>query len=128
MADHIIMNEHLTKAGFDGAVSKTYLGQAHFAGTGPTGKTCRECIFWHQWKWKKPANGKYERVSCSPDRYGKAHRIHAGEPKKARCNRPIANKANRLIPHFAEACRLFEPGNNIMPLHQYSGVSNDYSA
>jgi len=28
----------------------THKGMAHFAGTGPRGLTCRECIFWDYWK------------------------------------------------------------------------------
>ena len=75
---------------------QTFEGQAHFAGTGPAGHTCRECRFW-------------------------AHRIRArrsglttaGEPKPASCLKAQqlshSRKRTPVVPHFAVACRHFEP-------------------
>lgn len=71
------------------AAAHTHVGQAHFAASGPIGKTCRECARWRfvkQWK----ANG--------------------GPPKPSPCA-----KYNELmrgwgcsVPHDAWACRHFE--------------------
>ncbi|WP_246591060.1 hypothetical protein [Aminobacter anthyllidis] len=44
----------------------------------------------------------------APAYFGKRHKDAPGELKKQRCTRPILNKANRLIPHHAKSCRLFE--------------------
>ncbi|OCP36752.1 hypothetical protein [Ensifer sp. LC163] len=108
MAEHLLFSEHLTAKEVHRPIAETYLGQAHIAGTGPEGKTCRECIFWHIWKSRKVAGGSIEKVPADPGYYGKRHKKAPCELKKAFCNRPILNKANRLIPHSAKACRLFE--------------------
>lgn len=112
MAQHLLFGEHLTPAPYDGAIRDTYLGQAHIAGTGPEGKTCRECKFWHQWKYSKEHK---DRVPCTPGFFGKKHAKTPLEPKMAYCNRPILNKAKRLIPHSARACRLFEAAELPVP-------------
>lgn len=111
MAAHIKMNEHLTKAPHDAALLKTYIGQAHIAGTGPEGKTCRECVFWHKWETVKIGGDTIERA-CAPGYYSDKYSTDPGALKKARCNRPILNEAKRLIPHHASACRLFEQSDN----------------
>ena len=110
--EHLLFSEHLTGAPFDGPIKETFLGQAHIAGTGPDGRTCRECAFWHKWKYIK-ATDSY--APCSPGYFGKKHKSSPLEPKKAYCTRPILNRAKRLIPHHAKACRLFEPAENPMP-------------
>lgn len=61
MAEHLLFSEHLTAKEVHRPIAETYLGQAHIAGTGPEGKTCRECIFWHVWKSKKLAGGGYRK-------------------------------------------------------------------
>lgn len=106
--EHLMFSDHLTEAKFDTPIRETFLGQAHIAGTGPEGKTCRECEHWHQWKFKKLGAGLGgDWRPTSPGYNGKRHKTAPLEPKKAYCNRPILNKAKRLIPHFAKACRLF---------------------
>lgn len=108
MGEHLLFSEHLTAAKPDAAIRETFLGQAHIAGTGPEGKTCRECAHWHAWKnARNSPYGDNPPTPCAPGYYNKKHKTRAGEIKKARCNRPILNKANRLIPHFAKSCRLF---------------------
>lgn len=44
----LLVNEHLTvvDAEFERRRSQTFPGMAHFANTGPSGKTCRECQHW----------------------------------------------------------------------------------
>lgn len=111
MATHIEINEHLTKAPHDEALLKTFLGQAHIAGTGPDGKTCRECVFFHKWQ-KEKIGGQIVDRAVPPGYYSIKYKQDPLGLKKARCNRPILNKANRLIPHSAGACRLFEQSEN----------------
>lgn len=112
MGTHLLFSEHLTPAPYDGPIRETFLGQAHIAGTGPESRTCRECVFWHQWKFCK---SKDDYVPCDPGFNGKRHATAPLEPKKAYCNRPILNKAKRLIPHTARACRLFEEAEKPVP-------------
>lgn len=114
MAEHLLFSEHLTAKDVHRPIAETYLGQAHIAGTGPEGKTCRECIFWHVWKSRKVSGGT-EKIPADPGYFGKRHAKTPSELKKARCNRPILNKANRLIPHTAKACRLFEAAEHVLP-------------
>lgn len=45
MPDHLEFGRFLTTSETDHAIRRTFLGQAHIAGTGPAGKTCRECAF-----------------------------------------------------------------------------------
>lgn len=99
MADHIHPTPHLTVGAFDSRIAGTYLGQAHIAGTGPEGTTCRMCVHWHAWRWKGRGD-KAVRVAVSPG-YSK------GELAKASCNKPIMNKARRRVPHFAPSCSFF---------------------
>lgn len=108
MAQHLLFSEHLTAKEVHRPIAETYLGQAHIAGTGPEGKTCRECKFWCLKKFRKTPFGNYEEHFVYPGYFGKKHKSQAGEIKKAKCTRPIMNKANRLIPHDAKSCRLFE--------------------
>lgn len=115
MSLHLEFGKGLTGNEAHSAVAKTYLGQAHIAGTGPEGKTFRECVFWHIKKYRKISDGEYESYAVHPGYFGKSHKTTPCEVKKARCNRPIANKANRLIPHNAGACRLFEQEEHPLP-------------
>lgn len=115
--EHLKFSEHLTAADCDQAIRETYIGQAHIAGTGPAGTTCRECRFWHKWEYVGVKDGVYvnDYVPCPPGFYSKRHSEHPNEVKKAYCNRPILNKAWRLIPHTAKSCRLFEPAADPVP-------------
>ncbi|MGE8110421.1 hypothetical protein [Erwinia amylovora] len=104
------IRDHMTSFPFDTLIKETHLGQAHLAGTGPKGTTCRECVFWHKWERRKASV-----VPCAPGYFGKKHKTHPGELKTAYCNRPILNKATRLIPHHAKSCRLFEQSDTALP-------------
>lgn len=85
-------------------IRATYLGQAHIAGTGPEGKTCRECAFWGVCK---------SSTIVSPGHYAKSNKKMAGQLKKGGCHRMVHRKVNRKYPHTASACRLFEPADNV---------------
>lgn len=110
--EHLMFGDHMTGAIFDEPIRETFLGQAHIAGTGPEGKTCRECIYWRKMGWKKAPDGGYEQYVKAPAYFGAKHSKTPNELKKQHCTKPILNKAKRLIPHFAKACRLFEPSDN----------------
>lgn len=116
MPDHLIFSRNMKGAEFDDKIRQTYLGQAHIAGTGPEGKTCRECAYWYAMKRSDPDARPYSPMVPSHPGYN-SHR-HATAPleaKKAKCNRPIANKPSKPIPHHALACRLFVQEENVMP-------------
>ena len=112
MPDHIQMNVHLTARDVHRPITDTFLGQAHIAGTGPEGTTCRQCIFWHNWKFD-PVKG--ENVPCKAGYFSSKHKKNPSGLKRARCNKPILNKANRPIPHDAMSCRMFEPLKRALP-------------
>lgn len=61
MAAHLSITPHLTAADFDCPISNTFLGQAHIAGTGPQGTTCRECKLWGKKKTPQRRRWKYRR-------------------------------------------------------------------
>ena len=109
MTEHLLLTPHLTPGPADELVTKTYLGQAHFAGTGPEGATCRQCIWWKLLRMKKAKKG---REDAPPEFYEPGHHKKDGELRRKKCTRPIHGKAKRLVPHHAEACRLFEPNPN----------------
>lgn len=102
MADHIEVNRHLKHLPEHDAQIATFLGQAHIAGTGPDGMTCRECVFWgiqrhNDGEWKIE----------SPGHYAAGNKTHAGLLKKGRCNYEIRGKAARRFPGGAKSCRFF---------------------
>lgn len=111
MPEHLLFSEHMTPHPCDGPIKETFLGQAHIAGTGPEGTTCRECVFWHKHKHTKDGP-----APCGPGWQGKRHTTRPLELKKAWCNRPIINKAERLIPHSAKSYRLFIAAEHPLPI------------
>lgn len=85
----------LHRCEFDAKIERTHLGQAHLAGTGPKGTTCRECAFF-----------------ASDGHYAKSDKKRAGVLKDGRCLAPQPGKAKRRFPHTAESCLLFEANPN----------------
>lgn len=71
----------------------TNSGQAFWATTGPDGKTCRECVFFGQFK-----KTKYKQNVLTPSRCQKYTRI--------------AGKQGDAIPHDSRACKYFEQHPN----------------
>lgn len=108
MPDHIHITKHLHSAGFEEALGSTFLGQAHIAGTGPEGKTCRECKLW--FIMARPDKDSPLRPSA-PGYFGKSGKT-PHELKRGKCNQPIPHKANRRVPHHAKACRFFDQSEN----------------
>lgn len=90
---------HLTviDPAFETKRNRTYPGMAHFAESGPTGKTCRECQAW---------------TGCGGDRgyYAKKGR-HGGALKPRACARyreMMMGNTGPGVPHDARACKYFE--------------------
>ena len=84
-------------------VNSSYDGMAHFAGTGPAGRTCRECVFW----------ARQGGVKTSFARLG-------GELLPRRCRKfrklTMGRVVNTGVPHQAEACRHFEANQCAPPV------------
>ncbi len=87
----------------EAAIRNTFLGQAHIAGTGPDGKTCRECAFWGIEKVKDGIA-----TITPPGHYAASNKAAAGQLKKGGCHKLKHRKANRRFTCNALACRLFE--------------------
>ncbi|PHP66533.1 hypothetical protein CSC94_12640 [Zhengella mangrovi] len=99
MAD--LFSPHMTMEAQMQPIKDTFLGMAHIAGTGPKQSTCRECAYWFPTDATRN-RGKYLYS-------GDGEQMHL---QPARCNKPIANKADRRVPPCAKACRLFEPNED----------------
>lgn len=93
-----LFTEHLTMPEHVALLRDTALGQAHIAGTGPEGKTCRECAKWFN---VNRAGDRVDHMYTAPGE-------DLVEVRPALCHHPIANKAYRRVPHDAKACRFFK--------------------
>ena len=105
-ANKPLFTEHLTMVETLAPVIGTAMGQAHFAGTGPKGRTCRECAHW------QIRNAKGEKVAYQYKGNGTPKVL---EILSAHCTYPIANKANNRVPHGAASYRLFKPADSPPP-------------
>lgn len=85
---------HLTSAPFDKNARLTYPGQAHFAETGPSGRTCRECVFYKH----------------SPGDYYARNGKHRGLIQPAPCRKfqQLTRSEGPAIPDHALSCKYFE--------------------
>lgn len=90
--DH--QSRNLTQFDAQKRVMNTHLGQAHIAGSGPEGTTCRQCRYWG---YHNEEPYKYAGIDGSEKLYLQ------GEF----CDKPILNKARRLVPHDAASCQFF---------------------
>ncbi len=90
--DHI--SDHLTPAPADHAARRTFPGMVHFAGSGPAGSTCRECLFWAHIK----------------DDYRSKNGSYRGVIKPAICKKfkQMMQTEGNQIPDDAAACKYFE--------------------
>jgi hypothetical protein len=81
----------------DRQVANTYPGQAHWAGTGPDGATCKECAFLGY--WVKVYNRAGDRVNTR---------------KSAGCAvfHRLTGKHGPAVPDHAFACRHFESADS----------------
>lgn len=96
-----VISDHLTSAPHDAMARATHPGMAHFAGSGPKGKSCRECIFWaHKTHDYRSKGGKYR-----------------GLIEPATCNkyRQLARNEGSKIPDDAASCKYFEQNDPVPP-------------
>lgn len=89
----------------DRKARQTHSGQAHWAGSGPSGASCRGC---EHFAWK--VTGGWHSLN------GK----HAGAPKPAQCSqfRKMTGRAGDSIPHDAQACKYFAATKTPQPLRR----------
>lgn len=74
---------------------QTYPGMAHFAGSGPTGKTCRGCLEW---------TGCGEQTGY----YSKNGRHGGGlKPRPCAKYKSLMDSIGPGVPHTAPACKYF---------------------
>ncbi len=91
--------EHLTETNTSDLVKGTHVGMAYFAGTGPKGKTCRECAHWgatvRKHLYRNP-------VYSAPDL------------QHHECNKftKMIGRAGGKVPHEAAACKYFKQSEN----------------
>lgn len=81
------------------AARVTHVGQAHFAGSGPPGRTCRECTLWH---WSAKVEGWSQ--------------LHVPKPSSCAKYKELMRAWGRRVPHGAMACRHFVMRDHAMPL------------
>lgn len=92
-------NQHLTIVDpkTETARRRTWPGMAHWAATGPAGKTCRECIFWTDCGGQA---GYYARRGMS-----------GGGLKPRSCKKHqelMRGEVGNRVPHHVESCKYFE--------------------
>ena len=75
-------------------IAITHKGMAHFAGTGPKGRTCRECINWLGGDYYRSGGRLLKPASC------------------AEFKRRMNGKEGPKVPHNASACNCFAPSEN----------------
>lgn len=102
MSELIDFDKTLHQLPHDAAFGATYKGMAHIAGTGPRGATCRTCTKW----------GNRSERDRHTGYYGNGNKDRAGCLKDGYCNHPIPGKADKRFPHYASACRFYEPNGN----------------
>jgi hypothetical protein len=73
-------------------------GMAHWEGSGPSGKTCRECRFWG---W-----------STGPARHRENGLL---KPQPCAKYRQFAMRGGNKVPYSAGACKYFEPTGDAPP-------------
>ena len=93
------IQDHLTASPVDAFARASFPGMAHFAGTGPHLKTCRECIFWEH----------------GPHDYRAKSGKHRGliEPATCRKYRAITMQVGSKVPDDAGACKYFDENPSI---------------
>jgi hypothetical protein len=102
------LSDHLTEAPADQAARRTHPGMAHFAGSGPQSRSCRECEFWG--------------ASFNPTRtysYAARRGMSGGMLKPHSCEKARQLTQGAIggkIPHDAAACKYFKHSDNPPPL------------
>jgi hypothetical protein len=88
------LDPHLTRDPLTANASITHAGMAHFAATGPQGKTCRECKLWQLLK------GIFAAYYSSKGKTLKPHPCQKFQQ--------LTGKRGPCVPHNSCACKYFE--------------------
>ena len=110
MAQHLLFSEHMTAKEIHRPIADTYLGQAHIAGTGPEGKTCRECRFWHAWKWRKLIGGGQRADSNSPRLFQQEAQAGGARPEKGEVQSSHPEQGKPADPALRQGVPSFRAG------------------
>jgi hypothetical protein len=98
-----VISEHLTKPNpvLASQIAATPSGMAHWAGSGPDLKTCRECVFFDH------GNSYYSKTG-----------MRGGGLKPAKCKkyRAMTQQNGGNIPHETRACKYFEQSDKVPPV------------
>ena len=101
MSDAI--SSHLTQPdkGLGAMIAATHSGMAHWSGSGPEFKTCRECTFFDH------GNSYYSKTG-----------MRGGGLKPAKCKkyRAMTSQSGDNIPHATRACKYFEQADTVPPV------------
>lgn len=113
----LIASKNLTKAHgeLQQNISQTYAGMAHFAGTGPRNASCRGCAHW--------IYSEAERLVFRRDpdtKVLKLRRCHKFQ-RMTQCENA------RAVPHFALACRHYDPDDRAPPAYPEKREKNEKS-
>lgn len=104
MRDHIEVNRHLKALPEHAALCATFLGQAHIAGTGPAGKTCRECALWGVKHYNKQGGGLHPKPrpfrgqQQGAARRPQARPVQLRDPRQGRAAHPTSRPRLPLLP------------------------------
>jgi hypothetical protein len=88
------LNQHLARDPATDRALITHRGQAHFGGTGPKGKTCRECVHWCTFPGTRP------------DYYG-AQKGREIKDQSCREFKRLTQRVGPAVPPDAPACKFF---------------------
>ena len=78
---------------FTSQIRRSREGQAHFAGTGPFGAICGECVYLGYWRQRLNGNGEIVKT----ERVGGCEKFHQ-----------LTGKHGPVVPPGTEACRHFQ--------------------
>ncbi len=107
-----IINKGMTDAdGRSRIYAATMPGMAHFALTGPEGKTCRECFFWQP----QPRAPDFEPPILR----------NSGKRTCRQYKNLMRGKSGNAVPHDAPACRYFEQEKRLLPTPLYPLKRNE---
>jgi len=74
-------------------INRSREGQAHFAGTGPFGATCGECVYLGYWRQRRNRSGDVAKT----ERTGGCEKFHQ-----------LTGKHGPVVPPGTDACRYFQ--------------------
>lgn len=110
MAQHLLFSEHLTAKEVHRPIAETFLGQAHIAGTGPEGRTCRECRFWHTWKWRELVGGGQRADSRRSRLFRQEAQAPSSRPEKGEVQSANPQQGKPADPSLREGVPSFRAG------------------